>query len=41
MCYWTNLLGKSKKTAPKTIKRLSQSDDNAQLWMCLVVKVKV
>ena len=41
ICYWTNLLGKSKKTAPKTIKRLSQSDDNAQLWMCLVVKVKV
>ena len=33
------LLEKSKETAPKAIK--SQIDDNAQLWMCLVVKVKV
>ena len=31
---------KSRKILPVEIKRLSQSRNNAQLWMCLVVKVK-
>ena len=26
--------------APEGMKRLSRSENNAQLWMCLVVKVK-
>ena len=34
------LLGKSGEVAPERIKRLSQSRNDAQLWMCLVVKVK-
>ena len=37
------LLGKSKGQlliAPERKKRLGQSGNNAQLWMCLVVKVK-
>ena len=37
------LLGKSKGQlliAPERKKRLGQSGSNAQLWMCLVVKVK-
>ena len=32
--------GKSRETAPEGMKRLSQSGNNAQLWMCLVVKVR-
>ena len=34
------LLEKSEEIAPQGMKRLSQSRNNAQLWMCLVVKVK-
>ena len=37
------LLGKSEGqllTAPERKKKLGQSGNNAQLWMCLVVKVK-
>ena len=34
------LLEKSGEIAPEGMKRLSQSGYNAQLWMCLVVKVK-
>ena len=34
------LLEKSGEIAPEEMKRLSQSRNNAQLWMCLVVKVK-
>ena len=34
------LLEKGGEIAPKGMKRLSQSGYNAQLWMCLVVKVK-
>ena len=34
------LLEKSREIAPEGMKRLSQSGNNAQLWMCLVVKVK-
>ena len=37
------LLGKSRgqlPIAPERIKHLGQSKNNAQLWMCLVVKVK-
>ena len=34
------LLEKSKDIAPEGMKRLSQSGNNTQLWMCLVVKVK-
>ena len=33
-------LEKSGEIAPKGMKKLSQSRNNAQLWMCLVVKVK-
>ena len=32
--------GDSRETAPEGMKRLSQSRNNTQLWMCLVVKVK-
>ena len=32
-------LEKSREIAPKGMKRLSQSGNNAQLWMYLVVKV--
>ena len=31
---------KSGEMAPEGMKRLSQSENNAQLWMCLVVKEK-
>jgi len=31
---------KSGEMAPERIKRLSQSGNEALLWMCLVVKVK-
>ena len=34
------LLEKSRDIAPESKKRLTQSRNNAQLWMCLVVKVK-
>ena len=34
------LLEKSKEIAPEGMKRLSQSGSNAQLWICLVMKVK-
>ena len=34
------LLDKSREIAPERLKRLSQSGNNAPLWMCLVVKVK-
>ena len=34
------LLEKSREIAPEGMKRLSQSGNNAQLWMCLMVKVK-
>ena len=34
------LLEKNGKIAPEEMKRLSQSDNIIQLWMCLVVKVK-
>ena len=37
------LLGKSGEQlliAPERMKQLGQSGNNAQLWMCLVVKVK-
>ena len=38
---WANmLLGNSKEIAPERMKRLDQSGKDAQLWMCLVVKVK-
>ena len=34
------LLDKSGEIATEGMKRLSQSGNNAQLWVCLVVKVK-
>ena len=34
------LLEKSREIAPEGMKRPSQSRNDAQLWMCLVVKVK-
>ena len=34
------LLEKSTEIDPEKMKRLSQSENDAQLWMCLVVKVK-
>ena len=34
------LLEKSEEITPKRMKRQSQSGNNSQLWMCLVVKVK-
>ena len=34
------LLEESREIAPQCVKRLSQSKNNAQLWMSLVVKVK-
>ena len=34
------LLGKSREIAPQRMKRLGQSGNNIQLWVCLVVKVK-
>ena len=32
--------GKSREIASERMKRVGQSGHNAQLWMCLVVKVK-
>ena len=34
------LLGKSREIAPERMKRLSQSGNSSQLWLCLGVKVK-
>ena len=34
------LLEESGEIAPEGMKRQSQSGNNVQLWMCLVVKVK-
>ena len=34
------LLGKSREIAPEKMKGLGQSENYAQVWMCLVVKVK-
>ena len=34
------LLDKSREIAPKGMKKLSESRNNAQLWKCLMVKVK-
>ena len=34
------ILEKNGEIAPEGKKRLSQSGNNAQLWMCLVVKLK-
>ena len=34
------LLGKTREIAPEEMKWLGQSRNNAELWMCLVVKVK-
>ena len=34
------LLEKSREIAPEGMKNLSQSENNSQLWMCLVVEVK-
>ena len=34
------LLEKSREIAPEEMKRLSQSGSKAQLWTCLVLKVK-
>ena len=34
------IVGKSREIAPEGMKRWGQSGNNAQLWMCLVVKVK-
>ena len=34
------LLEESREIAPKGVKRLSQSKNNAQLWISLVVEVK-
>ena len=32
--------GEKQEIAPEEMKRLSQSGNNAQFWICLVVKVK-
>ena len=34
------LLGKSREIGPERMKRLGQSRNDAQLWMCLVVNIK-
>ena len=34
------VLEKSREIAPERIKRLSQSENNAQLWLLLVMEVK-
>ena len=34
------ILEKSREIAPERMKRLSQSGNNTQLWICPVVKVK-
>jgi len=33
------LLGKSREIVPERIKRVGQSRNNAQLWICLVMKI--
>ena len=33
------LLGRSREITPKRMKRLGQSRNDTQLWMCLMVKV--
>ena len=34
------LLGKRREIGPERMKRLGQSRNDAQLWMCLVVDIK-
>ena len=34
------LLGQSREIVPERMKRVGQGRNDAQLWMCLVVKVK-
>ena len=34
------ILEKCREIAPEGMKRLSQSGNNTQLWMCLVVEVR-
>ena len=34
------IVGKSREIAPERTKRQGQNGNDAQLWMCLVVKVK-
>ena len=34
------LLGKSGEIAPERVNRLGQSGKDAQLWMCLLAKIK-
>ena len=34
------LLEKNEETAPEGMKRQSETGNNTQLWVCLVVKVK-
>ena len=34
------LLENNREIAPEGMKRLNQSGNNAQFWMCLVVKAK-
>ena len=34
------LLAKGREIAPERMKRLSQNGNDAQFWMCLVVKAK-
>ena len=34
------ITGEEQRSSSRGMKRLSQSGNNAQLWMCLVVKVK-
>jgi len=34
------MLEKSREIAPERIKRLGQSGNDAQFWICLVVKVE-
>ena len=34
------LLGETREIVPERMRRLSQSRNNTQLWMCLLVKVK-
>ena len=33
--------GEKQEIAPEEMKRLSQSGNDAQLWMCLVMKIKM
>jgi len=34
-----HLLGKNREIVPERMKRMGQSKNNTQFWMCLVVKV--